>query len=67
MVFVKNVKLCEAQCGEHINDFAKELVNYRKQSVCDIIGKFNDVYIEVNIHTTEKYIIDYYNEYMHIK
>lgn len=30
MVFVKNVKYCEAECGECIDNFAKELVNYRK-------------------------------------
>lgn len=38
MVFVKNVKYCEAECGEHIDNFAKELVNYRKETVCDVIS-----------------------------
>ena len=60
MVFVKNVKLCEAECAEHIENFAKELVAYRKETVCDIIAKFNDVYIEVTNQTTEKNIIDSY-------
>ena len=63
MVFVKNVKFCEAECGEYISNFARELVDYRKETVCDVIGKFNDVYIEVKKQTTEKDIVDYYNKH----
>ena len=60
MVFVKNVKVCEAECGEYIENFAKELVDYRKTTTCDVIAKFNDIYIEVTNQTTEKDIIDSY-------
>ena len=62
MVFVKNVKYCEAESGEHIHNFAKELVDYKKKTVCDIIGKFNDIYIEVTQNTTEKDIVDFYHK-----
>ena len=61
MVFVKNVRYCEAECGEHITDFAKELVEYRKESVCDVIAKFGDIYIEVNPDTTVENIIDHFH------
>lgn len=61
MVFVKNVRFCEAECGEYIGDFAKQLVEYRKESVCDVIARFNDVYIEVKEQTSEKDIIDFYH------
>ena len=64
MVFVKNVKYCEAECGEHIENFAKELVDYRKETVCDVIAKFNDICIEVTKQTTEKDIVDFYRQYM---
>ena len=64
MVFVKNVKYCEAECGENIWNFAKELVDYRKETECDVIGKFNDICIEVKKQTTEKDIIDFYRQYM---
>lgn len=63
MVFVKNVKYCEPEWGEQIDDFAKELVDYRKETVCDVIGKFNDIYIEVTKQTTEKDILDFYRQY----
>ena len=65
MVFIKNVKLCEAECAEHITHFAKEIVDYRKQTACDVIGKFNDAYIEVKAHTTEQEIIDLYQKHPH--
>lgn len=61
MTFMKNVKYCEAEPGEMIQNFAKELVDYRKSTKCDIIAKFNDVYIEVKSTTTEKDIIDNYH------
>lgn len=61
MLFVKNVRYCEAECGEHISNFAKELVAFRKENMCDIIAKFNDTYIEVKVHTTEQDIIDQVN------
>lgn len=32
MLFVKNVKLCEAERGENIWHFAKELVDYRENN-----------------------------------
>ena len=64
MVFVKNVRYCEAECGEHITDFAKELVGYRKESVCDVIAKFGDVYIEVTSATTAEDIIDHFQKCM---
>ena len=54
MVFVKNVKYCRAECGEHIGNFAKELIDYRKETVCDVIGRFNDVGIEVTKETTQE-------------
>ena len=62
MVFVKNVKLCEAECAEHITHFAKEIVDYRKQTVCDVVGKFGGIYIEVKEHTTEQEIIEFYRK-----
>ena len=62
MVFVKNVKFCAGECGEHINNFAKELVDYRKESKCDLIGEFNYVYIEVKEQTTEEDIVKYYRQ-----
>ncbi len=63
MVFVKDVKYCEAESGQHIIHFAKELVDYRKEVGCDVIGKFNDILIEVRENTTEKDIIDRYEIY----
>lgn len=60
MVFVKNVKYCEAECGEHIEHFAKELVEYKKETQYDVIGKFNDICIEVKKQTTVDDILDYY-------
>jgi hypothetical protein len=64
MVFVKNVKYCEAEFGEDIYNFAKELIDYRKETICDVIGKFNDIYIEVKNNTTEKDIIDFYRQHI---
>ena len=64
MVFVKNVKYCVAESGEHIGNFAKELVEYRKTVSLDVFGKFNDIYIEVTNQTTEKDIIDFYHNEM---
>lgn len=64
MVFVKNVRYCVAECGENIHDFAKELVDYRKESMCDIIGKFNDIYIEVKNQTSETDIIEFYQQHI---
>lgn len=64
MVFVKNVKYCEAECGEHIEHFAKEIVNYRKDIECDVIAKFNDICIEVKKQTTVNDILDFYHQYM---
>lgn len=63
MVFVKNVKFCEAECGEYIWSFAKELIDYRKTCACDVVGKFNDVYIEVKQQTTEDDVVHYYMQY----
>ena len=64
MVFVKNVKFCEATCGENIYEFAKDIVIYRNGLDHDVIGKFNDVCIEVKKNTKEKDIVDYYREHM---
>lgn len=64
MVFVKNVKYCEAEAGENIYRFAKELVDYKKETVFDVIGKFNDICIEVTKQTTEKDILDFYRQCM---
>ena len=64
MVFVKNVKYCEAECGENIHHFAKQLIEYRKETNCDIIGNFNDICIEVTEQTTEEAILDFYGYYM---
>ena len=57
MVFVKNLRYCEAEFGEYISDFAKELVEYRKESICDVIAKFGDVYVEGTVNTTVEDII----------
>lgn len=62
MVFVKNVKLFQGEYGERISDFAKELVDYRKETECDLIGEFNCVYIEVKKQTTEEDIVKYYRQ-----
>lgn len=48
--------------GENIWNFAKELVGKRKKIACDIVGKFNDVYIEVKQQTTEDDIVRYYTQ-----
>lgn len=61
MLFVKNVKLCEAECGENIWHFAKELVDYREATQCDLIGIFNGIYIEVRQKTKEDDIIRTYD------
>ena len=62
MVFVKNVKFCEAETGEYIVDFAKEAVSYRKSVQFDIVVKFADILMEVTLNTTEEDIILYYQE-----
>ena len=64
MVFLKNVRYCEAELGERIDNFAKELVNYRKDNTCDVIGEFNGIYIKVNIQTTVQDIIDFYHQHI---
>lgn len=64
MIFVKNVKYFEGECGEPISNFAKELVNYRKESKCDLIGRFNDICIEVKNNTTEEDILKFYRQHM---
>lgn len=64
MVFVKNVKYCEAEPGENIYNFAKELVDYRRESNFDVVAKFNDICIEVKKQTTEKDIVDFYRQYL---
>lgn len=64
MIFVKNVKYFEGECGEHISNFAKELVNYRKESKCDLIGRFNDICIEIKNNTTEEDILKFYRQHM---
>ena len=60
MIFVKNVEFFKGEHRELIKDFAKELVDHRKESECDLIGEFNCVYIEVNKQTTEEDIVKYY-------
>lgn len=62
MVFVKNVKYCEAEYGEHILDFAKQIVAYAKEVPCDVIGRFGFIYIPVTKEMTEKDVIDYYHQ-----
>ncbi len=54
MVFVANVKYCEAECGEYIDNFVNELLEYRKESNFDVIAKFNDVYVRVLKDTTKQ-------------
>lgn len=61
MRFIKNIKLCEAEAGENIWQFAKELVEYRKIIQCDVIGIFNGIYIEVRSKTTESDIVRSYD------
>lgn len=60
MVAIKNVEFFKPEYGEKIKDFAKELVDYRKESEHDLIGEFNWVYIEVKKQTTEEDIVRYY-------
>ena len=54
MLFVKNVKYCEAECGEHIENFINEVLEYRKEQRVDIIAKFNDRYVMVLNDTTKQ-------------
>ena len=56
MVFVANVKYCEAECGEFIENFVNELLEYRKESKLDVIAKFNDIYVKVSNNTTKEEI-----------
>jgi len=65
MVFVKNVKYCEAECGERLDNFAKELIEYKNETQYDVIGNFGGVLIEVKKETTVDDIIRYYHS--HIK
>lgn len=62
MLFVKNVKLFDAECGEHISNFARELVEYEKTVDYDIIGRFNRTLIEVTKGMTEEDIINTYRK-----
>lgn len=62
MVAIKNVEFFKGEYRELIKDFAKELVDYRKESEHDLIGEFNGVYIEVNKQTTEEDIVKYYRQ-----
>ena len=64
MVFVKTVKYCEADFGEHISDFASEMIAFRKETECDLVGKFNDLCIVVTKETTLEDIRDFYKQYM---
>ncbi len=56
MVFVANVKYCEAECGEYIENFVNELLEYRKESNFDVIAKFNGIYVKVSKNTTKEEI-----------
>lgn len=62
MLFVKNVKIFDAECGEHISNFARELAEYKKTVDYDIIGRFNDILIEVTKDMTEEDIINTYRK-----
>lgn len=53
MVFVSNIKYCEAECGEYIENFVNELLEYRKESKFDVIAKFNNIYVKVSKNTTK--------------
>lgn len=62
MTFNQNIKLCEASPGERIFDFAKAIVEYRQRVAVNVIGIFNDVYIYVDLETTEQDVIRKYFE-----
>lgn len=62
MLFVKNVKIFDAEWGSHISTFARELVEYKKTVDYDIIGRFNNILIEVTKDITEADIINKYRK-----
>lgn len=64
MLFVKNVRLFKAECGEHISLFAKEAIQNRKSSALDIVVEFNGVLMEITTSTTEDDVIAYYREHL---
>lgn len=51
---------CQAECGENIYDFAKEIVEFRKTKHRDLIVKFNHIYIEVDDTMTAEDVINEY-------
>lgn len=62
MIFRKFVRLCEAEDGEHIINFAEEVVAYRQLVEQDIIGIFNHTYIEVNKFDKAEDVIKKYHD-----
>lgn len=62
MLFVKNVKIFDAEWGDHISTFARELVEYKKTVDYDIIGRFNETLIEVTKDMTKEDIINRYRK-----
>lgn len=62
MLFVKNVKIFDAEWGDHLSTFARELVEYKKTVDYDIIGRFNGTLIEVTKDITEEDIINTYRK-----
>jgi hypothetical protein len=62
MLFIKNVKIFDAEFGEHISNFARELTEYKKTVDYDIIGRFNNILIEVTKDMTEEDIINTYRK-----
>ena len=50
----------EADKGDNINHFAEEVVKRRKHFNCNIIAKFNDIYIDVDDAMTAEDIVKKY-------
>lgn len=57
---VNTVKFCDADGGENINVFAKQLVDAKQKTYRRVIGRFNGVYIHVWDDTTVDDIVNFY-------
>lgn len=62
-MYVSNVKYCEAEPGEWLTDFARKLVDCKKKSTLNVIGKFNDIFIDVKKQTTVEDIVKFYMQH----
>ena len=52
----------EAKAFEHITDFVNRILSYSRERKCNITGKFNDIYIEVNPQMTQSDVKYLYNQ-----